>query len=377
MADFATFQASTRLTFGAGAIATAGEIVCGLGVGRALVVTDPGLVKAGIVERVINVLANAGVESAVFDHVEPNPSLETVYRAMARYREAGCTGFVAVGGGSSIDVAKGAAMLASNPGALSDYVGISQAVNPLPPLLAVPTTVGSGSEVTIFAVVTDRAQHRKVVIASPLLAPRCALLDPELVLSLPVSLVASTGMDALTHAIESVISVFASAFSDGLALEAICIITTHLPRAVSSVEIEARANLLYASTMAGMAFSYARTGLVHGMAHPLGGYYDVPHGLANAILLPYVLAFDAPASEPQLTRIAAAMGEKADPQVAIEAVRRLGAAVGIPRRLSEVGVTEAFIPDMAQDAFQSSNAQLVNPRKPSLAQVVELYQQAL
>jgi len=377
MGEAATFQASTRLTFGPGAIAAAGEIVLGLDVNRPFVVTDQGLVEAGIVERVTNVLAKVGVESVVFDCVEPNPSLETVNRAVARYREAGSTGFIAVGGGSPIDVAKGAALLASNPGALSDYVGIGKVVNPLPPLLAVPTTVGTGSEATIFAVITDHAKHRKVVIGSPLLAPCFALLDPELVLSLPAGLVASTGMDALTHAIESVISVLATPFTDGLALESIRIISANLPTAVRSVEMESRANLLYASTMAGMAFSYARTGLVHGMAHPLSGYYDVPHGLANAILLPYVLAFNTPACEPRLARVAVAMGEKARAQAAIEAVRRLSAEVGIPQHLSEVGVTDVFVPHMAQDAFESGNAQVVNPRQPSLAEVVGLYQQAL
>jgi alcohol dehydrogenase class IV len=190
-------------------------------------------------------------------------------------------------------------------------------------------------------------------------------------------LVAFTGMDALTHAIESVISLFATPFTDATALEAIRLIAANLSPGVKSADIKPRANLLYASTLAGMAFSYARTGLVHGMAHPLSSYYDVPHGLANAILLPYVLAFNAPACEDGLARVAVAMGEKATPQSAIEAVRRLGAEVGIPAQLREVGVTEAFILHMAQDAFESSNAQVVNPRKPSLPEVNELFLQAL
>lgn len=216
-----------------------------------------------------------------------------------------------------------------------------------------------------------------MVLGSPLLAPRFAILDPEMVLSLPASLVASTGMDALAHAIESVISLFATAFTDALALEAIRLIAASLPAGVRSAQIEPRADLLYASTMAGMAFSYARTGLVHGMAHPLSSYYDVPHGLANAILLPYVLAFNIPACEAGLARVAAAMGEKAKAQAAIDAVHRLITEVDIPSHLSQIGVTDTFIPQMAQDAFESGNAQVVNPRKPSLSEVVELYQQAL
>jgi alcohol dehydrogenase class IV len=209
------------------------------------------------------------------------------------------------------------------------------------------------------------------------LVPDYAFLDPELVLTLPANLVASTGIDALTHAIESVISTFATPFSDGMALEAIRLIAANLPAAVRSNEIEPRANLLYASTMAGIAFSYARTGLVHGMAHPLSSYYDVPHGLANALLLPHVMAFNLPACEDSLARVSVAMGDVDQAQTAVDAVNRLNAEVGIPARLSDVGVTDTFIPHMAQDAFESGNAQVVNPRKPSLSEVIDLYQQAL
>jgi alcohol dehydrogenase class IV len=198
-----------------------------------------------------------------------------------------------------------------------------------------------------------------------------------LVLSLPAILTASTGIDALTHAIESVISLFAGPFTDGLALEAIHLIAANLPAAVRTPELAPRASLLYASAMAGMAFSYARTALVHGMAHPLSVYFDVPHGLANAILLPAVLAFNLSHCEPQLARVAVAMGAEASGLAAVDAVRRLSVQVGIPARLSEVGVTEEFIPQMARDAFESGNAQVVNPRKPTYDQVVHLYRQVL
>ncbi len=377
MAGIATFQATTCLTFGPGAVVQAGEIARGLGIARALVVTDPGLVKAGIADRLIGVLAQAGVESTVFAAVEPNPSVETVEKAAALYRESGAQGLVAVGGGSAIDVAKGAGILAGNLGPLTAYVGAGKVANPLPPLIAVPTTVGTGSEVTVSAVITVRAERRKVVISSPYLAPRQALLDPDLVASLPEALVAATGMDALTHAVESVISTLATPFSDALALEAIRLIGQHLGAGARSADAAARAHLLYASTLAGMAFSNARVGLVHGMAHPLGAYHDLPHGLANAILLPYVLAFNAPACEAQLARVATALGEAPTADAATVAVRRLGAEAGIPARLGQVGVTGAFIAEMAQDAFASANAQVVNPRKPALAEVVALYEQAL
>jgi len=377
MSKIDTFQVATNLHFGPGAISQITEIVPTLKTDRLLVVTDPGLVNCGTTGRVVDLLTGIGVEGVVFDAVEPNPSIETVERAHAQYREAACNGILVVGGGSPIDVAKAAGILVNNPGPLSSYIGIGKVSNPLPPLLAVPTTTGTGSEVTMYAVITDRAQRKKVVLGSPLIIPGYAFLDPELVLTLPANLVASTGIDALTHAIESVISALATPFGDGLALEAIRLIVTNLPAAARSEAIEPRTNLLYASTMAGMAFSYARTGLVHGMAHPLSSYYDVPHGLANALLLPHVLAFNLPACENELARIAVAMGEVDKAQAAVDAVRRLNAEVGVPARLSDAGVTDAFIPHMAQDAFESGNAQVVNPRKPSLAEVIELYQQAL
>ena len=377
MRDTLGFQVPTYLHFGPGAIAKIGDVLATLKASRLLVVTDPGVVASGITGCVVEVLTGAGVEGVIFDTVEPNPSIETVEQAHTRYREAECAGIVAVGGGSPMDVAKAVGVLATNPGPLSSYVGIGKVDHALPPLLAVPTTVGTGSEVTMYTVITDRAQRKKIVIGSPLVTPNYAFLDPELVLALPAKLVASTGMDALTHAVESVISTFANPFSDGLALEAIRLIATDLLAAVSSPNMQLRANLLYASAMAGMAFSYARTGLVHGMAHPLSSYYDVPHGLANAILLPYVLAFNAPACQERLARIAAAMGEQATSQAAIHAMGRLKDVVGIPTHLGEVGVTDTFIPHMAQDAYGSGNAQVVNPRKPSLAEVIELYHQAL
>ena len=377
MAEVALFQLGTSVTFGPGALAGIGQAARELGLGKALIITDPGVNAAGITGRVAQALALADIESVVFDAVEPNPSLETAEKAAARYRETGCSGIIAVGGGSPMDAAKGAGVLLANPGDLMAYVGVNKVAQALPPLIAVPTTVGTGSEVTRFAVLTNTAQRRKLVLASALLMPHSALLDPELVYGMPAGLVAATGMDALTHAIESIISVFASPFSDALGLEAIHMITRHLPPAVRSADKEARASLLYASCLAGMAFNSARTGLVHGMSHPLSSYYGVPHGMANAILLPYVLAFNAPTCEGGLARIAGAMGQPAQAQAAIEAVCRLSAEVGIPARLGQVQVDETFIPNMAQDAFESGNAQLINPRKPTLAEVIELYRQAL
>jgi alcohol dehydrogenase class IV len=370
----ANFQTSTRLTFGPGALAEIGKIAQAAGLRKALIVTDAGLVRTGIPARVAAALMQSEVESVIFDTVEANPSIETVERALAAYRSQGCQGLVAVGGGSPMDAAKAVGVLATNPGKLLDYVGIGKVTHSPPPVIAIPTTTGTGSEVTQFTVISDHAQRRKVVIGGHLIPPSHALLDPELVADLPHGLLAATAMDALTHAVEAVISNFASPFTDGLALEAIRLIAANLPEPSKP---EARAQLLYASTMAGMAFSYARTGLVHGMSHPLSAYYDVPHGLANAILLPSVVEYNAPACEAALARVAEALGAPPDSAAAIAAIRQLSQAANIPPDLSAVGVTEEFIPHMTSDAHQSGNAQLVNPRKPTLAEVEALYRQAL
>ena len=298
----AVFQASTRISFGPGVVAEVAAIARQGGLSKVLLVTDTGLVRTGIPRRVSDLLAGAGVACVIFDAVEANPSLGTVDLAAGRLPAEGCQGLIAVGGGSPMDAAKAVGILATNPGKLLDYVGLGKVVHPLPALIAIPTTTGTGSEVTQFTVITDHAQRRKVVIGGPQVAPSHALLDPELVANLPGGLLAATAMDALTHAVESVISTFASPFTDGLALEAIRLIEANLREARNTQAPAPWANLLYASTMAGLAFSYARTGLVHGMAHPLSAYCDVPHGLANAILLPHVLAYNAPACEAALAR---------------------------------------------------------------------------
>lgn len=371
------FQATTRIIFGEKSCQNAGEVLQGFQASNAFIITDAGLVKTGIVDRVREALVSSGIDVQVFDAVEADPSIETVEAAFGEYRKHKSDCIVAVGGGSPIDCAKGLGVLVSNPGKLEDYFGANKVTESLPPLIAIPTTVGTGSEVTQYAVISDLVQNKKKVIGSERIAPRAAILDPELVASLPLSLVSATAMDALTHAVEAVISVFASPFTDALGLEAIHQVNNWLPEAMRSPGLPARANLLYASTMAGQAFCYGKTGLVHGMAHPVGSYYHIHHGLAIAILLPYVLMFNLPACEGKLTRIAAAMGAHPDPEAAIQAVIELNKIAGIPSHLSEVGVTEQHLESMARDAFESGNAQVVNPRKPSYEEVLELYRQAL
>ena len=379
------FQAATRIVFGTGALRTLPEELRRLRVTAVLLVTDAGLRRAGMVERVESVLTESGVAVWVFDGVEANPSVETVNEALGWYRSRGCDGLVALGGGSPIDTAKAAGVLAANEGALQDFVGLNKFSRPLPPLIAVPTTVGTGSEATTFAVITDHAQRKKVVVGSRLLSPAVAVLDPELTMTLPSKLVASTGMDALTHAVESYITTMASDFTDALALHAVRLLSAHIEQAAGPQrDVRVMGHMLHGSCLAGMAFSYGRTALVHGMAHPLGAYYDVPHGVANAVLLPHVMRFNRPACGGRLADLARAMGlvpgfavEEGDAADAfVEGLFALARRLGIPERLTDVGVTEEFIPQMAVDAAQSGNAQ-VNPRRPTVAEVEGLYRSAL
>lgn len=378
------FQLATRLVFGSNTLNLLPDELLPMGAQRPLIVTDRGLRHAGIVGRVEGVLRDAGLSSCVFDGVEPNPSVETVERGVSLYRQNACDSLLALGGGSPIDTAKAIGVLVSNGGAVRDFVGFNTFSRPLPPFIAIPTTVGTGSEATNYAVITDHSIKKKVVISNPLLAPRLAILDPELTLTLPPKLIASTGLDALTHAVESYLTTVASDFTDAVGLHAARLIARHIDRAVSPArDAKTMGHMLHASCLAGLAFSYGRTALVHGMAHPLGAYYDVPHGMANSILLPYVMKFNRPACESRLADLGRAMrfahdltpdGAAAD--AFVEGLVQLSARVGIPLKLSEVGVTDEFIPQMARDAAESHNAK-VNPRIPTAAEVEELYRQAL
>lgn len=382
MRQISAFENNPRLLYGSGCVAQLGGRLGKLGVQKALIVTDPGIVAAGLVDRVIAQVTKAGIAHVVFDEIEPNPSLETAELIARIYHEEGCSGMIAVGGGSPMDAAKGAGILLTNRGELRDFANGTQIAASLPPTVAIPTTVGTGSEVTKFAVLTDHDAAQKLMLTSERLVPALAILDPELVYALPAQIVAMTGIDALTHAIESVLSVFAKPTSDALALEAISLISRHLLTAVTvngtSADGQlARSQLLYASTLAGMAFNDALLGLVHGMSHPLTSYYGVPHGLANALLLPPVMRFNAPVCASALGRVAQAMGKPSSAEAAIEAVGQLIGQLGLPTTLGAVGVTETFMAYLVADAFASANAQIINPRTPTEAEILGLYRQLL
>lgn len=381
--DRFTYFAPTRLIVGRGTVTEIPEIVARRGVKKPLLVTDPGLVKVGLVERVTAALDRAGLSYAVYDEVEANPPIRVVQACAEAYRAGGCDALIAVGGGSSMDTAKCAGVLAANGGEIESYFGIGKVKKRVPFLVCVPTTYGTASEVTPFAVVTDDDSY-KAAIGGPEIIPDLGILDSDMAVALPMPVAGATGMDALTHAVESYVARSSNPISEGLALHAIGLISTHLRQAASSDgNHHATEQMLIASTLAGLAFSQTRLGNVHAMSHPVSGHYGVPHGVANAILLTRIMAFNTVACPEKFSDIAVAMGENVGglspmqaAACAVEAVSSLGQDVGIPETLTEAGAVREGIPVMAEDAMKSGNIQ-VNPRKTELKDVVALYEESM
>lgn len=371
-----------NIRFGAGACECIGEILQSRQLKKCLVVTDRGIVKAGIVEKALAPLRKSGIDTEVFSEVVANPPTETVRKGIERFSKSKSDCLVAVGGGSSIDTAKAIGVLATNGGEIMDYEGVSKVGRPLPFLVAIPTTYGSGSEVTAFMIITDEKRKFKAAIGSPYVMPQAALIDPEFMVALPAEIGAAVGLDALCHATESYTSRLAQPFSRALAFGAIRLISRNIRPAVNSDnDLEATLQMALASTMAGMAFSQSRLGNVHAMAHPLGGHFDVPHGTANALLLPYVMEFNMIAVPEKFKEIAEAMevAGSSDDDAArkgVAAVRELQTDFNVPTRMSQLGVTEDSIACMARDAMLSGNVK-INPRQTSLEDIVELYMKAL
>lgn len=378
------FHAPTRVIFGSGTVQATGREVAALGGTAALVVTDRGVIGAGLLDGVRASLAAADVSATLFDAVEPNPSIGTVDAALAAYQSGGCNAIVAVGGGSPMDVAKAVGILATNGGTIVAYEGKPDAVRAdLPPFVCVPTTCGTGSEVTPFAVITDEARHWKMSIASPREVPRVAIIDPDLFLKMPAPLIAATGMDALTHAIESYTNQNVQPFADAFDIHAIRLIGMYLRPAVANGNREAMAHMAVAATMAGMGFSQNRLGIVHAISHPVTSYVGTPHGIANAILLPYVMEYNAIGAGQRMVEVGRALSSdnpqmiwNASPQMGIQAVRALSRDVGIPETLGEVGVTEEHIAAIAADAMKSGNI-AINPRRVSLQDIERIIRNAI
>ena len=381
--DRFTFHSPTRLLVGRGSVSEIPQLLSERPEKKALVVTDKGLVKAGVAQQSIRVLENAGIPFVVYDGVEENPPAHVVHACFDLYESAGCDWLLAIGGGSSMDTAKCAGVLAANGGRIEDHFGLLRDRKRVPYLLCVPTTYGTASEVTPFAVVTDN-NHFKISVGGPHVIPDVGILDANAAVALPMPIAAATGMDALTHAVESYVALASNPISDGLALHAIRLIVRNLRQAAASHHnYRATEQMLLASNMAGIAFSQTRLGNVHAMSHAVGGHYGVPHGVANAILLTRVMDFNKVACPERFADIAAAMGENIEglspveaADVAVEAVESLAAEVGIPESLTEVGVAPEGISVLAEDAMKSGNIQ-INPRHTTLKDIIALYEAAM
>ena len=342
---------------------------------KVLVVTDKGLIKIGTAGKVTAVLDDAGIDYLVFDGVEPNPTTRIVYQALEFYQKSGCGAIIAIGGGSPIDVAKAVSILSANGGKIEDYNGVNKSKKHGAPVIAVNTTAGTGSECTRAYVVTDEETKSKMLMVDTNCLAHLALDDPMLMVGMPASLTAATGIDALTHAIESYICNTHTPFTDALALESIRLVSGALRSAVNDgSDMVARTDMCWAEYMAGLSFSNAGLGLVHGIAHQLGGFYNIPHGLANAIMLPRVLEYNRPYCMKRLASVAQAMGEKVDnctvdqaSRKAIDAVRRLCEDVRIPP-LCETKFRMEDIDTLAKHALQDTATQ-TNIVRPTLEDV--------
>ena len=351
---------------------------------KPLIVTDQGIVAVGILKQITDILDAAGMQYAVYDKTVPNPTDKNVAEATEAYKSNGCDSLITLGGGSSHDCGKGVGFVVGNGGTIHDYEGVDKSSKPFPPYVAVNTTAGTASEMTRFCIITDTSRKVKMAIVDWRCTPSVAIDDPILMMGMPPSLTAATGMDALTHAIEGLITLGAWEMSDMFELKAIEMIAKWLPKAVETPsDIEARDAMATAQYIAGMAFSNVGLGLVHGMAHPLGAFYDIPHGVANALLLPYVMEFNMPAAKAKYRKIAGAMGvdtskmsEDQAAQAAVDAVKALSVRINIPQKLSELGVKESDLGKLAQSAFNDVCTP-GNPRKVTLGEIEALYKKAL
>jgi alcohol dehydrogenase class IV len=380
------FKAPTHLYFGNQVIRRLPQGLAALALNNVLVVTDRGIVESGLLEIVLEQLHRASRVYDVFDAVEPNPSIDTVRRGAALFREKTCDGIVAVGGGSAMDAAKAIGVLATHEGNITDYTrqGGKPVQPSVPAIVAIPTTAGTGSEVTWVSVLSDPAKRMKVVIPSPYIAPKIALADPAMTRTLPPEVTAATGMDALTHAIEAYVSLKSTPISDTLALKAVFLIGASLRKAVANGDnMEARSNMMLGSTMAGLAFINSSTGLTHSMAHALWGAFDMPHGMGNAVMLPVVMRYNQSAAPEKYRDIAAALGEpvaglsvREAGERGVAAVERLLVDIGIAIDLGKLGVEPHVIDQMAEHAMAQTGSFPFNPRRLSRTDLVNLFKAA-
>ena len=379
------FKTTALIANGPGAAKEAGSFAKGLGK-KALIVTDSHLMEIGLLKDIKNSLEAAGVSFEIFDEVVTEPILEYTEEGLKIYQKVKADFLIAVGGGSPMDTAKAISALAMNPGKMSDFEGPNKIPRPGAPLMVIPTTAGTGSEVSQFTIITDTTRNVKMLIASPYILPRVALVDPFMTLTMPQEITAATGLDALTHAIEAYVSVKAQPITNALALHAIKLISGNLRQAwCDGSNLEARTHMMMGALEAGLAFSNASVALVHGMARPIGAYFHVPHGISNAALLPTVMEFSIPGNPRRYLDLAEAMGEITTglslldaAYLSAKAVKRLNEDLKIPS-LKGLGVDEkkfnSIVGQMAVDALASGSPGN-NPRKATQQEIVELYRKA-
>jgi alcohol dehydrogenase class IV len=378
------FFSPNRILFGIDAVEGVAAEIKHLGGKKVLIVTDPGVVEAGLVDASTVPLDSEGIPFSLYDRVEPEPPARIVEQCVQYLKDEKCDLIIGVGGGSSLDLAKAASIMATNEGSILDFCGVEKVPKRGLPKILIPTTAGTGSEVTRSLVVTDEASKLKRPVISTHALSDVAIVDPMMTVSMPPKITADTGMDALAHAIESYVSVNATPFSDILAIEAITLIAENLAMAFAKGEnIEARYQMSLAATISGLAFASGGLGAVHALSNPLGIEYHLPHGRANAIVLPHVMTFNLIGNPAKFALIAEAMGEEVEElplmeaaSLAVEAIKELLGHLNIPIRLREYGISKNDIPTLVAGAMKVSRHFVPNPRNVTEKDVEEIYQMA-
>lgn len=381
--DSFSFTIPQNIKFGAGTLDLLPDLAKELGKSKGYIISGPHLNKIGMVAKCRKALKNAGMESECFTETEGNPSTDTVVKATEGFKKSKADFIVAFGGGSPLDVAKAVAVLATYGGNIVDYEGAGKVMGPVVPMITIPTTAGTGSEVTAFSVITDHSRNYKLTVVSNYLLPAYVILDPDLIATVPANTAAACGIDAMVHALEAYISKAASPFSDIFAREALRLIGGSIRDYVADRSNPAACeSMMVGSLFAGIAFSHARLGNVHAMSHPVSAYFDVPHGVANAILLPTVVDFNKDAADPEKYRyiygcISKDMGADINftPDMLATEIRMLNYELGILPTLSDIGVTSDKFEQMADDAMKSGNIQC-NPQFTMKNDILKLYEQA-
>lgn len=364
---------------GPGCSQEAGPRIKALGATHVLLVTDKVIVKLGMVDQIKGQLEAAGLKVTLFDGVEPDPSDKNVHAGAEIYQQAGCDALVSLGGGSAHDCAKGIGVVATSGGNIRDHAGLDRLRKRLPPMAAINTTAGTGSDASRIAVITNSDTHTKFPIVDGRCIPAIAINDPRLMVNMPPALTAATGMDALTHAVESYVSIASTPLTDACGIQAIKLISRWLrPAVANGANLDARDKMAYAQYLAGLAFANGRLGCTHAIAHQLGSQYHIAHGVACAVMLPFVCEYNLIATPERFAEVAAAMGEKIEGLTVMEAadkapaaIRRLNQDIGIAATIAELGVKESDVETIAQNAMNDVT-RLTNPRQPITCEAITL-----